>query len=264
MSDFSFIKVDIENQTAIITMNRPDVFNAMNKAMKKEIIKAIKTANSNDQVRSIILTGEGKAFSSGQDLNDRTVNADEGPVDLGKTLETEWNPLINALCQSEKIVIAAINGVCAGAGLSVAMACDLKIAAEGIRFISGFSSIGLTLDAGMDHVFVRRLGYTKALEFALFSKPMMSNEMLEAGLLNQICKLEELKERAKEMSAKINALAPLSVKIIKKNMRFAQDHSLEEVITRETASQRFLGNTKDYQEGVAAFLGKRKPEFKGE
>lgn len=248
--------------TAVITINRPQVYNALNVQGKLDIISAIREANKDVNVRSIVLTAEGKAFCSGQDLNDRTVDATKGPVDIGHTIETEWNPLIEAIRTSEKLVIGAIQGVCAGAGLSVALATDLKVAAPGIRFISGFSQIGLAPDAGMSFMLVRQMGYTKALEFALLGKPLLSEQMLEYNFINSIA--ENPLEEALKLAEQINILAPLSVKMVKKNFQFANEKELGEVLAREKYAQRFLGFSQDYKEGVAAFLGKRKPEFKGQ
>ena len=261
MSDFEFIQTELNDNIFVIRFNRPDCYNAMNVKMKGEIVKAIKLANRNEQCRSIVLTGNGKAFSSGQDLNDRTVSADEGPVDLGRTLREEWNPLINAIRKSELPVIAAINGVCAGAGLSVAMACDFKYANSTVKLVSGFSQIGLTLDAGMDHTLTRALGHSRAMEFGLLGKPLTAGEALDVGLVNSVS--EEFFEQAMACGRKIGSLPPLSVKIVKKNLLYAQDASFEDVVARETTSQRFLGNTEDYAEGVDAFFNKRKPQFKG-
>lgn len=261
MSDFKYIKTDIKEQTGIVTINRPEVYNALNVESKLEIIKAIKIFNIDQNVRSIILTGEGKAFCSGQDLNDRTVDATKGPVDIGITLRREWNPLVKAIRTSEKIVIAAINGVAAGAGLSVALACDLKVTIPKNRFINGFTQIGLAPDAGMDHHLARAMGYSKALEFALFGKPMTSEEALDYGFINEIN--DDYMGRSMELSTQVNSLAPLSVKLVKKNLLFAMDEDFQSVVDRETYAQRFLGFSEDYKEGVGAFLGKRKPNFKG-
>lgn len=262
MKEFETIKFEIENGTAIISINRPQVYNALNVQGKLDIIQALKEANKNSEVRSIVLAAEGKAFCSGQDLNDRTVDASKGPVDIGHTIETEWNPLIEAIRSSEKLVIGAIQGVCAGAGLSVALACDMKVAAPGIRFISGFSQIGLAPDAGMSFMLVRQMGYTKALEFALLGKPLLSEQMLDYNFISEIH--EAPLSRARELATEINKLAPLSVKMVKKNLQFAYEKELSEVLDREKYVQRFLGFSKDYKEGVSAFLEKRKPEFKGQ
>lgn len=261
MSQYQFINYAIMGKTAVITFNRPEVFNAMNIKTKLEIIEGIKTANKDPAVRSIVLTGAGKAFSSGQDLNDRTIQAANGPVDLGHTLKTEWNPLIEAIRGSQKIVIAAINGVCAGAGLSVALACDLKVSKPGTKFVSGFAQIGLCPDAGTSFILSRHLGYSKALEFSLLGKPLLATELLEAGLINEVS--EDELASALKMGEMINSLAPKSVELIKKNLQFGFEGDFSDTIERETYSQRFLGWTEDYKEGVAAFLEKRKAEFKG-
>jgi 2-(1,2-epoxy-1,2-dihydrophenyl)acetyl-CoA isomerase len=259
---FQFIETKIQNNTGVITLNRPEVYNALNLASKFEIIKAIKEFNRDQNIRSIVITGQGKAFCSGQDLNDRTVKPEAGKkTDIGHTLSTEWNPLINCIKQSEKIVIAAINGVCAGAGLSVALASDFKITIPNNRFICGFAQIGLCPDAGLNHCLVRALGYSKALEFSLSGKPMSSEEMLSYGLINLID--ENYLDKAMELSHSINQLAPLAVKITKRNLMKAMDENFDFMLENEIAAQRFLGFTQDYSEGVNAFLEKRKPLFKG-
>ncbi len=261
MKTFETTKYEVKDGTAIITINRPQVYNALNVQGKLDIINGIREANKDASVRSIVLTAEGKAFCSGQDLNDRTVDASKGPVDIGHTIETEWNPLIAAIRTSDKLVIGAIQGVAAGAGLSVALACDLKIAAPGVRFISGFSQIGLAPDAGMSFLLVRQMGYTKALEFALLGKPLLAETMLEYNFINSIA--ESPLTEALKLASDINNLAPLSVKMVKKNLQYANEKELGEVLEREKYVQRYLGFSQDYKEGVSAFLEKRKPVFKG-
>ena len=261
MKTFENIKYEIINGTAVITINRPQVYNALNLQSKMEMISALSEANKDASVRSIILAAEGKAFCSGQDLNDRSVDASQGPVDIGHTLETEWNPLMNAIRNSDKLVIASIQGVCAGAGLSVALVCDLKIAAPGVRFISGFSQIGLAPDAGTSFMLVRQMGYTRALEFALLGKPLLSEQMLEYNYINRIAEVPL--QAALELASEINNLAPLSVKMVKKNFQYANEKEFNEVLEREKYVQRYLGRTADYKEGVTSFLAKRKPQFKG-
>lgn len=258
---FEFITYSVREHTALIKINRPDVYNALNTKSKSEIVEAIEKANADSEVRSIILTAEGKAFCSGQDLNDRTVDARKGPVDIGHTLETEWNPLIRAIRESRKIVIAAVNGVAAGAGLSIVLACDLKVTQPKIRFISGFTQIGLCPDAGLSSQLVKNMGYTQALSFALMGLPMMSEEMLERGFINLIT--DNLMVDAMEIAQKINQLAPLSVERVKKNFQNALDVSFSDILEIEKKAQQFLGFSQDYREGVTAFLEKRSPQFKG-
>ena len=261
MSQFKFIKYVEENRTATITMNRPELYNALNAEAKQEIVQAIREANKNSQVHSLILTGEGKAFCTGQDLNDRSVQATNNAIDLGHTLQTEWNPLIMAIRDSKKIVIAVINGVCAGAGISVAIACDLIVSRPSVKFVGAFSKLGLAPDAGSTYIFSRALGHQKTMEFFLLGEALTSEELLNAGLINFIN--EDPMSKALEYAMIINGLSPLSTEMIKKNIKAALDSNFNESLERETYAQRFLGNSADYKEGLSAFLGKRQPNFTG-
>lgn len=256
-----YLKVETNNAIQTITINRPEVYNALNYDAKYEIIGAIRTANKDENVRAIILTGEGKAFSSGQDLNDRKVSGEDGPIDLGHTLETEWIPLVEAIRNSKKLIIGAINGVCAGAGLSVAVACDFIIAKPKVRFVSGFSQLGLIPDAGSSYIFSRAMGYQKTLEFFLFNEPLYSEDMKKYGLVNLVD--EDYMDKAVEWAEKIAMMAPLSIEFIKKNLQEGQQKSMNEILQLEVAAQRFCGNSADYQEGLKAFMEKRKPTFQG-
>lgn len=260
-SGYKFITYDDIGATAIISMNRPDLYNALNAEAKMEIVQAIREANKNPATRSIILTGVGKAFCTGQDLNDRSVQANNGGVDLGHTLETEWNPLVNSIRDSKKIVIAAVNGVCAGAGISVAIACDLIYSKPNTKFVGAFSRLGLAPDAGSSYTFLRALGYQKTMEFFLLGNPLMSEEMQAAGLINALD--ENVLERARDIASTINKLSPLACEMVKKNLLSAADSSYSESMTREMHTQRFLGRSADYKEGLTAFLEKREPQFTG-
>ncbi|AYF44958.1 putative enoyl-CoA hydratase PaaG [Halobacteriovorax sp. BALOs_7] len=261
MSEYKNIIVEKKSFTGIITIDREEVYGALSKEAKLEIIQAIRTLNRDDEVGCLILASKGKGFCTGQDLNDRTVQAGEKPVDLGVTLETEWNPLVNAISNSKKLVIAAIEGVVAGAGVSVALACDLVIAKPGIKFVSGFSKLGLCPDAGSTFTFTRALGQKKAMEFFLFNQPLLSEDMERAGLINKVS--EEAFEDAKKWADQINAMAPLSLKAIKENIKVATDSTFQESMDRETSYQRFLGNSEDYKEGLNAFFEKRQAKFLG-
>ena len=255
------LNYDVKGKTAVITINRPEVYNALTRAAKLELIKAFKTANRDSEIATIILTGEGKAFTTGQDLNDRTVNSEAGTVDLGHTLETEWNPLVNSIRNSSKIVIAAINGVVAGAGVGVAFACDLLTAAPSVKFISGFSKLGLTCDAGTTYTLSKAIGSHKALEFFLTNDPLTAEQLQEAGVISTVG--DNYLDAAMELAEKINTVGPLAVSIIKKNIQHAWDDTYKESMAKETAAQRFLGNSQDYQEGLKAFFEKRSANFKG-
>ncbi len=261
MSQFKFIKYTEENRTASITMNRPELYNALNAEAKMEIVQAIREANKNPNVHSIVLTGEGKAFCTGQDLNDRSVQANNGGVDLGHTLQTEWNPLVTAIRDSKKIVIAAVNGVCAGAGISVAIACDMIVSKPAVKFVGAFSKLGLAPDAGSTYVFSRALGYQKTMEFFLMGEALTSEELHSARLINALS--DDAMAKAQEYAQTINKLSPLATEMIKKNIKAAMDSNYNDSMERETHVQRFLGNSADYKEGLSAFLEKRQPNFKG-
>lgn len=257
---YEFIKFEEKDASALITINRPQVYNALSKAAKLEIIRAIREANKAPGLVSIVLAAEGKAFCTGQDLNDRTVQANEGQkVDLGVTLETEWNPLVKAIRESKKPVIAAVQGVVAGAGVSVALACDMVIAAPGVKFVSGFTKLGLTPDAGSSYVLGRALGYQKALEFFLLGEPLTSEQLHAAGLINHLDAAPL--DIALTWASKINKLSPKSTALVKRNLQKALESSYEQSMSNETAAQRYLGNSEEYQEGLKAFFEKREPRF---
>jgi 2-(1,2-epoxy-1,2-dihydrophenyl)acetyl-CoA isomerase len=261
MSQFKYIQYNEENRTATISMNRPELYNALNAEAKMEIVQAIREANKNSAVHSIIITGNGKAFCTGQDLNDRSVQATNGTIDLGHTLQTEWNPLVMAIRDSKKIVIAAINGVCAGAGISVAIACDLIVSKPAVKFVGAFSKLGLAPDAGSTYIFSRALGHQKTMEFFLMGEALMSEELHTAGLINALS--EDAMAKAIEYATAINKLSPLSTEMIKKNIKASLDSNFNQSLERETYVQRFLGNSCDYKEGLSAFLEKRQPQFTG-
>lgn len=261
MSQFKFIKYVEDNRTVTISMNRPELYNALNAEAKMEIVQAIREANKSPTVHSIILTGEGKAFCTGQDLNDRSIQATNGTIDLGHTLQTEWNPLVTAIRDSKKIVIAAVNGVCAGAGVSVAISCDLIVCKPAVKFVGAFSKLGLAPDAGSTYIFARALGYQKTMEFFLMGEALVSEELHKVGLINAIS--DDALAKAMEYAQNINKLSPLSTEMIKKNIKASLDSTYNESIERETHVQRFLGNSSDYKEGLTAFLEKRQPNFTG-
>ena len=258
---FKYLIYEEQNATAIISMNRPEMYNALHADAKMEIVLAIREANKNPAIRSIVLTGKGKAFCTGQDLGDRNVQATNGGVDLGYTLQTEWNPLVNSIRDSKKIVIAAVNGVCAGAGISVAIACDLIISKPLVKFVGAFSKLALAPDAGSTYTFVRALGYQKTMEFFLMGNPLMAEDMFTAGLINALD--ENALERAIEFSSTINKLSPIATEAVKKNLKASMDANFNESMEREMYTQRFLGRSTDYKEGLTAFLEKREPQFTG-
>ena len=211
---------------------------------------------------SLILTGAGRGFCAGQDLNDRAVAPGEA-VDLGTTVETCWNPLIKTLTTLPQPVIARVNGVAAGAGANVALACDLVVAARSAKFIQSFSAIGLIPDSGGTWVLPRLVGQARALGLALTGEPLAAETAAEWGLIWKAVDDEALDAEVDALAAKLASLPPLGLAAIKEMIRSSWKHSLDEELTHQRDAMRRLGYTDDYREGVAAFLEKRAPNFVG-
>jgi 2-(1,2-epoxy-1,2-dihydrophenyl)acetyl-CoA isomerase len=212
--------------------------------------------------RVVILTGAGRGFCAGQDLNDRAVSS-EHPVDLGLTVETSWNPLIRTLTTLPQPVIARVNGVAAGAGANIALACDIVVAAKSAKFIQSFAAIGLIPDSGGTWVLPRLVGQARALGLALTGEPLPAETAAEWGLIWKAVDDEDLDAEVDALAAKLASLPPLGLAAIKSMIRASWNHSLDEELTRQRDEMRRLGFTDDYQEGVAAFLEKRAPKFVG-
>jgi 2-(1,2-epoxy-1,2-dihydrophenyl)acetyl-CoA isomerase len=261
MINTQYVKSNLENGILTIDLNREEVYNALNRDTKLELIDIFNHASEADEVKVIILTAKGKAFCTGQDLNDRSVKADESKVNLTLTLEQEWNPLVKAIRENKKIVIGAINGMAVGAGLSVALACDFLYLHPKAYLMSGFSKIGLCPDAGGTFTITQALGRQRAMSFFIENTPITAQEAVELGLVNQSS--ENYMQQSLDLAKKVSLMAPLSIKIVKQNVRDALDQSFHYVMQRETVHQGELGSSLDYQEGLKAFFEKREPKFQG-
>ena len=251
----------LERQGAIarITLNRPDRLNAFTKAMHAELRDALDNIGES---RVVILTGAGRGFCAGQDLNDRAVAPGE-TVDLGDTVEESWNPLIRALTSLPQPIIARVNGVAAGAGANVALACDIVIAASSARFIQSFSALGLIPDSGGTWVLPRLIGQARALGLALTGEPLPAEQAADWGLIWKCVADDALDAEVDALAAKLASLPPLGLAAIKQMLRASWQHTLDEELDLQAGAMRRLGFTDDYREGVAAFLAKRPPKFTG-
>jgi 2-(1,2-epoxy-1,2-dihydrophenyl)acetyl-CoA isomerase len=209
-----------------------------------------------------VLTGAGRGFCAGQDLNDRAVAPGE-PVDLGDTVEQCWNPLIRTLTSLPQPVIARVNGVAAGAGANIALACDITVAVRSARFIQSFSAIGLIPDSGGTWALPRLVGQARALGLALTGEPLPADKAAEWGLIWKAVDDELLDAEVDAVAEKLASLPPLGLAAIKEMIRSSWQYSLDEELGRQAGAMRRLGFTEDYREGVAAFLEKRQPSFKG-
>jgi 2-(1,2-epoxy-1,2-dihydrophenyl)acetyl-CoA isomerase len=244
---------------ARITLNRPDRLNSFTVRMHEELRDVL--ANLGD-ARVVVLTGAGRGFCAGQDLNDRAVTPGEA-VDLGKTIEGYWNPLIRKLTSLPQPVIARVNGVAAGAGANIALACDMVVAARSAKFIQSFSAIGLIPDSGGTWALPRLVGQARALGLALTGEPLPAEKAADWGMIWKAVDDDALDAEVDALANRLASLPPLGLAAIKEMIRSSWQYSLDEELERQAGAMRRLGFTEDYREGVAAFLEKRQPRFTG-
>jgi 2-(1,2-epoxy-1,2-dihydrophenyl)acetyl-CoA isomerase len=257
---YETIDFKADGPIARITLSRPDRLNSFTVQMHEELRDAL--SNLGD-TRVVVLTGSGRAFCAGQDLNDRAV-APGDAVDLGETVEAYWNPLIHTLTSLPQPVIARVNGVAAGAGANIALACDIVVAAKSAKFIQSFSAIGLIPDSGGTWHLPRAVGQARALGLALTGEPLAAEKAAEWGMIWKAVEDEALDPEVDAISSKLASLPPLGLAAIKEMIRASWQYSLDEELERQAGAMRRLGLTEDYREGVAAFLEKRPPQFRGE
>ena len=258
--DYETIEFKLDDHVARITLNRPDRLNSFTAQMHQELRSALQEAG---QARVVVLTGAGRAFCAGQDLNERSVASGGAPVDLGATVEAGWNPLITALTAMPQPVIAQVNGVAAGAGANIALACDLVVAARSAKFIQSFSAIALIPDSGGSWILPRLVGQARAMGLALTGDPLSAEKAQEWGLIWKCVDDEALGEEVDALAAKLASLPPLGLAAIKSIIRSTWTRTLDQELELQRDEMRRLGFTEDYREGVAAFLEKRSPNFTG-
>jgi 2-(1,2-epoxy-1,2-dihydrophenyl)acetyl-CoA isomerase len=256
---YETIQVARSDGIARITLNRPDRLNSFTHAMHAELRDAL--AKLGDS-RVVVLTGAGRGFCAGQDLNDRAVAPGEA-VDLGETVEESWNPLIRTLAALPQPVIARVNGVAAGAGANVALACDLVIAARSAKFIQSFSALGLIPDSGGSWHLPRLVGQSRALGLALTGEPLAAEKAAEWGLIWKAVEDDQLDSEVDAVATRLAGLPPLGLAAIKNIVRTSWSRTLDQELDLQRDEMRRLGFTADYREGVAAFLEKRPPKFTG-
>ena len=247
------------DRIARIVLNRPDRLNSFTRAMHAELRDALANLG---EARVLILTGAGRGFCAGQDLNDRAVAPGES-VDLGETVDECWNPLIRTLATLPQPVIARINGVAAGAGANIALACDLVIAGKSAKFIQSFSALGLIPDSGGSWHLPRLVGQARALGLGLTGQPISADQAAEWGMIWKSVEDDQLDTEVDSLAAKLAALPPLGLAAIKQIIRTSWSRSLDQELNLQRDEMRRLGFTSDYREGVAAFLEKREPKFTG-
>ena len=245
----STVDVRVSDGVCTITLDRSDVLNALNDTLTDELAQALKDASRDKEVRVVVITGSGRAFSSGQDLADlKEKYVPDHEPHLGEDLQRRYNPIIKTIHSMEKPVIAAINGVAAGAGCSLALACDLRIASEDASFIEVFVNVGL-------------VGLGRAMELCCTGRKVEADEALAIGMVNQVVPSEDLEEAVAKMAKRLASLPAKAISLTKRLLNQSFDHDLTEQLAQESYAQETAGRTHDHFEGVVAFIEKRKPNF---
>lgn len=259
--DYKYLIVEKkENNSVYVKLNRPDVYNSFNREMAYELHDLLDNVNGDSNVRCVCLTGEGKAFSAGQDLKE----AIKGEIEIEHIVKNHYNPIITKIRDLGKPIVAAVNGTAAGAGANIALACDIVLAKESASFIQAFSGIGLIPDSGGTYFLPRLLGFQKASALAILGDKISAKEAAEIGMIYKYFKDDEFDENVGKIINKLAAMPTKGIALTKYALNRTFSNSLDEQLDLERVLQAKAGNTDDYKEGVNAFIEKRKPEFKGE
>ncbi len=255
------IELQVENGVARVTLNRPETFNSFNREMALLLQKTLDDCNSNDEIRAIVLTGNGKAFCAGQDLNE--VTSPELNPGFRKILEEHYNPIVERIRSIEKPIIAAVNGVAAGAGANIALACDIVVAIETASFIQAFSKIGLIPDSAGTFFLPRLIGLQKASALMMLGDKVSANQAEQLGMLYKVFSTETFDEEVTKLALKLAKMPTKALGLTKRLLNQSMVNNLEQQLAMESDLQIEAAESEDYSEGVSAFIEKRKPEFKG-
>ena len=261
MADYKTLLSTIDAGICTITLNRPDSYNAFNEELTTELQDALKQAESNADVRCVVLTGAGKAFSSGQDLKDAPTPG--GKRSLADSLKRRYNPIIRRIRSMPKPVIASLNGVVAGAGCGVAFACDYRIAADHVKFVEAFINIALVPDSGALYTVFKSLGYAKAFEWATLGDPILAKQAEHVGLINRVVSADDLAKETRLVAERYAKGPTRTYGLVKRMLVKAEARSLDQTLDHEVWMQELAGRGADYGEGVKAFIEKRPPDFTG-
>jgi 2-(1,2-epoxy-1,2-dihydrophenyl)acetyl-CoA isomerase len=251
----------IDAGVATITLNRPEAMNSLDTTTKVALRDDIRRAADDQSVRAVVLTGSGRAFCVGQDLNEHADALRSGSASLGTTVEQHYNPIVYSLATMEKPVVAAVNGVAAGAGASFAFACDFRIVGQSAGFNLAFTAIGLSCDSGSSWTLPRLVGWAKARELLMLPRTVRADEALALGLATEVVSDDTV--RARELARQVAAGPTLAYAAVRDVLNYSATHSLEESLAREGEMMNRTGATDDHRSAVTAFLAKQKPEFSG-
>lgn len=261
---YEFLLYNVQDGVLTLTLNRPDCLNAFNDEMSYELQKALKEAERDKNVRCIVLTGAGRGFSAGQDLQSRSIASNNGDNPrLGDSIRKRYTPIIQRLRTMEKPVIAMVNGVAAGAGASIAFACDLRVASEKASFIQAFVKVGLIPDSGACWLLPRLVGWGRAMEMAMLGEKIDAPTALSMGLVNRVYPIEQLEAETQALAQQLAQGPTAAIGLLKRAMNRGMGMELDEYLDYEAYLQEIAGRTDDYREGVNAFLEKRPANFIG-
>jgi 2-(1,2-epoxy-1,2-dihydrophenyl)acetyl-CoA isomerase len=257
------ILVSVEAGVQTITLNRPDKLNAFNADMHALLREALKAAATEASIRAVLLTGAGRGFCAGQDLSERDIAAGGAPIDLSVTIGSLYNPLVRRLRELPKPVLCAVNGIAAGAGANVALSCDIVLAARSAAFIQAFAKIGLVPDSGGTWHLPHLVGTARAMALAMLAEKLPADDAERWGLIWKAVDDDKLMAEATQLARALAAGPTKAFGLMKKAIYAAGNHTLDAQLELERDLQRNAGMSEDYREGVAAFMQKRKPDFKG-
>ncbi|WOE31828.1 MULTISPECIES: 2-(1,2-epoxy-1,2-dihydrophenyl)acetyl-CoA isomerase PaaG [unclassified Acinetobacter] len=261
--DYQTIIVKEQNAVGYLTFNRPKQLNSFNEKMHQEVAEVLKAWAKNREIRAVVISASGRGFCAGQDLNDRVVDPNAAAPDLGISIEKYYNPLIKLITAMPKPVICAVNGVAAGAGANIALACDIVVAAQSASFIQAFCRLGLVPDSGGTWFLPRLVGRAQAMGLALLGDKLTAEKALQLGMIWQVVADEALQQQVISMAEHLAQQPTYGLSLIKKALHASADNHLEDQLNLERDLQRLAGRSHDYKEGVQAFMQKRPPQYKG-
>ncbi|NUF30321.1 2-(1,2-epoxy-1,2-dihydrophenyl)acetyl-CoA isomerase [Acinetobacter oleivorans] len=261
--DYQNIIAEEKNGVGYLTFNRPKALNSFNVDMHREVAEVLNLWTKNSEVRCVVISGEGRGFCAGQDLGDRVVDPNAEAPDLGYSIETYYNPLIKTIVNMPKPVICAVNGVAAGAGANIALACDLVIAAKSANFVQAFCRLGLVPDSAGTWFLPRAVGHARAMGLTLLGDKLPAETAKEWGMIWDVVEDTELKAKVTELAERLAKQPTFGLSLIKKAIHQSSNNTFDEQMLLERDFQRIAGRSEDYREGVQAFMNKREPNFKG-
>ncbi|MEG0340573.1 MAG: 2-(1,2-epoxy-1,2-dihydrophenyl)acetyl-CoA isomerase PaaG [Acinetobacter sp.] len=261
--DYQTIIAVEKDAVGYLTFNRPKQLNSFNEVMHKEVSQVLKAWSKDQNIRTVVISAEGRGFCAGQDLNDRVVDPNADAPDLGLSIEKYYNPLIKLITEMPKPVICAVNGVAAGAGANIALACDIVLAAKSATFIQAFCRLGLVPDSGGTWFLPRLVGRAQAMGLALLGDKIPAEQAVQLGMIWRAVDDEQLKVEAEKMASHLAKQPTYGLSLIKKAIHASAHNNLDDQLILERDLQRLAGRSSDYKEGVQAFMHKRTPEYKG-